>query len=148
MAARHPMELTRTQVATLSGRSTRSSAFGEAMAEIMRSGWAEKHGSQYRLTDAGLDLVGADVPPPLSGSELRSMWLSKLPGYESDLLAVLIEAHPDELTRDDLAARAGRSITSSAFGEAVSTLVKNRLAERGAGWVKASDDLFLEASRA
>lgn len=123
------------------------SAFGEAMVEILRGGWAEKVGDLHRLTDAGLDLVGADVPPPMGGDELRAMWLSKLPGYESSLLTALVEAYPEELTREELAERTGRSITSSAFGEAISTLVKNRLATKGPGTVRASDDLFLEVTR-
>lgn len=141
MAKRHPMRLTRAQVSALSGRSPRSSTFDGALAEIKRKDLAREDGGHYQLTDAGMalvgHLVGTDAADPIES------WQKALPAYERSLFDVLIEAHPRGLTRPELAERAGKSISSSAFDGAISTLKKNGLAESSSGEVRASDNLFL-----
>lgn len=143
LARRHPLALTRGQISTLSGRSPRSSAFGDAMREIIRDGWAWKNGSQFELTQNGLDLVG-----DLAGTtdDPIETWRNALSGYERGIFDELVAVHPHGLTRAELAERTGRSITSSAFGDAIRTLVRNGLADTGGGEVRASDSLFIGAS--
>lgn len=143
VAQRHPMRPTRSQIATLSGRKPRSSAFAAAMAELTREGMLSQTGSQYEITDAGLTTVGADIGPPLTPDEVIAHWRGVLPAYERSLFDELVNAHPNGLTRQELSDRTGRSITSSAFAAAISTLAKNGVASTGSGEVRASDDLFL-----
>jgi hypothetical protein len=143
MARRHPTKLTRGQISTLSGRSRRSSAFDTAMGEIVRTGMVQKVGDLYELTPAGRGLVGAVEGAAQTPEEVQRMWLDALPDYEAALLRVLLAADGAPLSREQVAHRAGRSITSSAFDSAISTLVKNGLADKGPGWVSASVDLFM-----
>ena len=143
MARHHPMKLTRGQISTLSGRRPRSSAFQAAMTEVVRKGFVAKTGDQYGLTELGRDLVGAVDAVPQSSEEIISMWRQALPSYERGLFDVLIDAYPDFLSREELSRQSGRSITSSAFGEAISRLVKNGLAEASRDGVRASETLFM-----
>jgi hypothetical protein len=146
VAARHPMKLTRAQISTLSGRSPRSSAFTGAMAEIIKGGFlAQVGGGLHELTETGLAAAGGPAAPPSSG-EVIDQWRNALPGYERLLFDVLVDAYPKALTRPELAERSNKSITSSAFTAAISTLAKNGLAEVASGEVRASADLFLSGA--
>jgi hypothetical protein len=137
------MRVTRGQLAVLSGRSGRSSAFAAAAAEILRAGLVRQDGALLSLTEEGMAAAGGVAPAPASPQELQETWRRALPGYERALLDVLLAAHPAALSREQLAERAGKSITSSAFAGAIASLVKNELAEIAAGEVRASETLFL-----
>lgn len=142
LAERYPMRLTRSQISMFSGRKPRSSAFSAALADITRGGYVTVEHGQYALTDAGIDVVGDVASDPVTGAELLEMWRGALPGYERDLFDALVDAGDDGLTRPELAERTGRSLTSSAFSAAISTLAKNGLAEVSGGLVRASQTLL------
>lgn len=130
LAQRHPMTMTRSQLAILAGRSSGSSAFAGAMAALLRQECIRPANQPGRLmlTEYGQSLVGTP-PAPKSGRELREHWRRALPDYEASLLQALIEVYPKELTRTELAGAAKKSLTSSAFASACSTLLKNELIE-------------------
>ena len=138
LAQRHPMRLTRRQLSTLSGRSPKSSAFDLAMKEIVASGCAAKDGDTYAPTPMGLDLVGE---PPAAANPVET-WRRALPAYEASIFDALVAAYPEGLARETISERTGRSLTSSAFQVAISTLIKNGLADTDRGAVRASEDLF------
>jgi hypothetical protein len=142
MAQRHPMRLTRAQIATLSGRRPRSSSFSASMTEIQRTGLVSKVGDQYEITEAGLAAVGSNGRNANTPEEVRQMWLDLLPAYERDLLAALIQHYPSMVSRERLSEITGRSITSSSFSAALSSLAKNNLIDNSNGSVRASDTLF------
>jgi hypothetical protein len=145
LVSRYPMRLTRTQVATLSGRSQRSSAFGPALNELTTHGLAIVSSvGLYEPTPSGIEMMGG-AQRPRSSAEVIEQWRKNLPTYEQSLFEALIEAYPDGLTREDLAQRAGKSLRSSAFSPSISTLVKNGIATHDSGVVRASDDLYLKA---
>lgn len=141
LAERYPMRLTRAQISTFSGRKPRSSAFKAAIAEIIRDGYVTLNKGQYEITDHGVNAVGELPDTPPNPQAVFEMWRSALPTYERDLLDSLVAAYPNGLTRQELSDQTGRSLTSSAFKAAISTLAKNGLAEMRAGEVRASDDL-------
>jgi len=62
------------------------------------------------------------------------------------MLDLLIDAHPDALTPDELAQRAGYEISSGTFNTYLSTLRRNGLAEVTGDTVRADDVLFLAAT--
>ncbi len=62
------------------------------------------------------------------------------------MLDLLIDAHPDALTRDELAQRAGYEISGGTFNTYLSTLRRNGLAEVTKDTVRADDVLFLAAT--
>lgn len=124
---RYPMQVSRSQLAILSGRKPRSSAFGAAIAELISAGYVQNDDGRYELTKLAtdnLDLNNFAEKP--NAQDIRSMWLNALPTYERDLLNVILQ-HRDGITKNDLARQSGRSITSSGFGGAISTLKKNGL---------------------
>ncbi len=143
MGRRHPMQMTRGQLAILSGRSVRSSAYAAAVAEILRSGMVKQNGKLMSLTDSGLNIVGGiHLGPQHSAEETQETWRRALPGYERGLLDVLLAVYPEGLTREELAERAGKSIKSSAYAAAVANLIKNGLADNTDRRLTASKMLF------
>lgn len=135
--------LDRRTAAVLSKQSPKSSAYGAHVAALNSAGLIFYPGDgELALTDAGR----ASTPPPgrpPTRAELHRRWLGYLGDYEADLLRVLIDHHPWPLQRPQLAAKAGRSVNSSAFGAAVAALEQLGLASYpGKGAVKATELLF------
>lgn len=141
LAARRPMKMTRSQLAILSRRSIRSSAFETAVAALSKGGFIETVSGQMSLTEHG-ESIAPEVSAPETPEQIREDWLKSLPPYERDLLIVLIDSYPQGHDRASLAERSGKSIKSSAFDSAISTLKKNGLATSQAGIIAASDTLF------
>lgn len=133
-----------TQLAVLTGYSLKSSSFGNAIGALRSMGLASGGGDGIRITPAGRDAAGPVEPLP-SGRALIDHWLGKLDKAEKAMLSALIAAGPDGLaTKEDLAARAGYSVTSSSFGNAIGKLRTLELAE-GYGPIRACATL-LEAA--
>lgn len=140
---RHPMLLTRAQISTLSNRRPRSSAFAGAMAEMVKGGWAEVKGGLFGLSQQGLQLFnGGEVTVPQTADEVQGQWRNALSPYERSFFDSLVAAYPQGCTRAELAEYTRHSITSSAFSGAISSLVRNGLAEVSDGSVFASSSLF------
>lgn len=132
MVQREPMRLTLSQLSTLSGRSRRSSAFGPALSEVCSAGLATKVGDCFEVTDAGRALVPMNRRAPLTPEDVVAQWRNALPPYERGFFDALVDVYPEGMTREALAERTGKSTRSSAFGPALSSLVKQGLAH----WVK------------
>lgn len=144
LAARHPMKMTRGQISALSGRSLRSSAFSGAMTEITRNGWVVAQGGLFELSGYAQEQLDLNFGQAINSGDVIAKWMQVLPAYEESLFKVLVAVYPDDISRDVLSERTGRSIKSSAFSGAISTLVKNGLATvSGGSYVRASDDLFV-----
>jgi hypothetical protein len=141
LAERYPMQLTAGQLAALSGRSARSSTFAVAIAAIKKAGLVETRGHHVLLTDRGRAAAGAVEPAGTSPAEVQAAWLGVLPDYQRELLRTLLEAG-GPLTREELAARANKSATSSTFAVAMSSLKRNGLVDVVGGEVRATDELI------
>jgi very-short-patch-repair endonuclease len=137
-AATHPARSTRAQLSLLSGRSHRSSAFGPALRSVVDHGYLDEAGDGFLLTDRGLDEVG-DARPP-TGAEAASWWRNRLSGGELAFFDALL-ASSRALSREELAAATGRSLTSSAFGPALRDLVDRGLIERNGDRYRVVDSL-------
>ena len=84
-------------------------------------------------------------PPPEIDSlkDLHRIWISKFSNKVARVLKLLLERHPDGISRDELADLVGLSRTASTLGVYISVLTKRGIAESvGGGIVKASDVLF------
>jgi hypothetical protein len=142
LANRHPMTPTRGQLAVLSRSSPRSSAFDAALALLRRGGYVETVDGAFVITEAGWeDALRQKPSAPTSSEELLQHWRSALPVSARHLLDVLVDAHPYELTRDDLSDRSGRSATSSSFDAAIALLRKMGLITGGRDGMRVVDDL-------
>lgn len=134
------MQPTRGQLAALSGRSARSSAFDGAMAKLRKAGLIASDGTRVVLTEPGRSLAGAVNPTATSPEEIRDAWLRVLPDYERDLLKALLGAgHP--LTREQLGEVSGKSTRSSAFDGAMASLRRNGLVEVISGEIQPTEEL-------
>jgi uncharacterized protein len=64
-------------------------------------------GERITVTDAGFDALGPDFEPLPTGTALQDHWLAKLSGGEREILAILVDAYPSSVTREDLSETTG-----------------------------------------
>lgn len=148
LRVRHPLTMTRQQVATLARLRPSSGTFNTYWGHLKRSGLLNESDNEVSLTDAGFAAIGGDRPgAPNSPEEVRAMWRSALRAGEVRMLDVLLEARPSWIDRTDLAAQAGLEPTSGTFNTYLGTLRRNGLAEVSGGQVRASDVFDLVAHR-
>lgn len=133
-------------VAFLAGYTTGGGAWNNPRGRLNQLGHIRYlPGDRLALTASGRAL--ANTPPaPLDAQELHRRVLERLPGPEQKLLRVLIEAYPNPITNEDLAAKAGYEVGGGAFNNP-----RGRLRTLGLidypdrGLVVARPLLFLEA---
>jgi len=148
LASRRPHSLTKQQVATLSGFSTRSSTFDHHLSALRKPGLLVSHGGLYNITVKGIELLGADCPDaPATTEELVALWKAKLPDSTGRILDILVQLYPNSITRDDLAQRCGMSTNSSTYDHHLSALRSNGLLDGPRAGLRASNTLFAEAAR-
>lgn len=132
-----------TAVAFLAGYTIGGGAWNNPRGSLRTKGYLEYHGQQLRLTDAGRAL--ARPPEVAPGNEaLHEAIKDRLPGPETKLLTVLLEAYPGELSNDELAARAGYAPKGGAYNNPRGRLRSLGLIEYRNGMVRARDILFPE----
>lgn len=109
-------EVAKSIVAVFSDASPKSSAFANNLGFLrsQRGLIDYPRGGFVRLTDAGRAVADPGTAPHTL-AELHEAWTSKLSGPQGRILAHLTLAYPAELTRDELADRAGASPGSSAY---------------------------------
>ena len=144
--AQFPDGRSRRQVATLSGYSGKSSGFANALSKLRTLGLISR-GEPIKPTEDGLDRLAGQVEPLPSGKGLLHHWNSKLGRSERAILAVLLDAWPGALTRDEIAERSGYSSTSSGFANALSKLRTLELIE-GYAEICAEETLAKEVNAA
>lgn len=142
LAQYQPNGRTWSQIALMAGYSPRGGGFGNAMRNVRKLGLME--GSDpYRITPAGLEALGDYTPLPL-GAELLEYWKKELGKAERQILTALEAAHPNSLTWEEIAAKAGYEPGGGGFGNAMRNVRKLELMVSGSdkdSW-KASDSLF------
>lgn len=127
--AQFPEGRTFTQIAILSGRSSKSSAFKNALSSLRTSGaLAGDNKSVMQATPEGIERLGDWEPLP-QGRPLFDHWCSMLGRSERTVLQVLVDAYPVELSKSQISEQSGYSETSSGFKNALSKLRTLELAE-------------------
>jgi uncharacterized protein len=114
----------RTIIAFLVGYSSiKSKGFVNPLSSLKTSGLISYPNSKtVDFTEAGRALANPQEIP-LTTSELHRVIFSKLPGPESRILQLLIDAHPYPVQRDELAAKVGyTSVKSKGFVNPMSRL--------------------------
>ncbi len=146
LVSRHPIKLTRAQLATLSGMSARSSSFDTHMSALKRHALIEKVGDSFSATQAGIDHTGGEIQQPGTPEEVREMWKSNLKDGAWKILEYLIETHDTSSfkTKEEIAAgvEPPMSINSSSFDGHMSVLKRNGLIEPFEAGFRATDILF------
>jgi hypothetical protein len=104
----------RRRIAVMSGRSIKSSSFQAALPSLEKKGLIEKRGDNYSATELGQSAAGAP-PLPTDPRELVAYWLTKLNPSERRVLAAIAGAHPNRISREEVAEVTGLSLKSSSF---------------------------------
>jgi uncharacterized protein DUF87 len=150
LVQRAPRTTSRPQLAILSGYSSSSSSFANALGTLRSSGFAQNTGADAIVaTDDGIRWAGPVPAIPRDQAGRVAHWKSRLGKCEASVLGVLVEVYPDALSRERLAEKAGYSPTSSSFANALGRLRTLELLERmqrglGEG-VRASPSLMEDA---
>ena len=144
---RHPLTMTRQQVATLARLKPSSGTFITYWGHLKRDGLLVEIGNEVSLTDAGFAAIGNSRPDtPQTPEEVRAIWRSALRAGEVRMLDALLAVRPAWIGRADLAAQAGLEPTSGTFNTYLGTLRRNGLVEVLGSQVKASEVFDLIAS--
>ncbi len=132
-----------TAVAFLAGYTIGGGAWNNPRGALRTKGLIEYSGDALLLTDAGRSF--ARFPEvALTTEELQRRVLERLPGPESRILRVLIDAYPKGLANDELARAAGYEPGGGAYNNPRGRLRSLGLIEYRAGEVIARPVLFLE----
>ena len=110
---------TDSQISALSGYRKTSSGFANSLSELRVLGYIDGPKERRTITNVGREVAGVVEPPP-TGPALLDYWMPKLGKCEASLLQMIAEA--GTITREDLSARTGYSITSSGFANGISAL--------------------------
>jgi hypothetical protein len=131
------------QVAFIAGYSHTSTGYTNPRGALKTAGLVEyPEPGRVALTNAGREQAEAPDAPP-TGEELRRRVLGKLPGPQQRILSVLIDAHPDQLSNDECASRAGYSASSTGYTNPRGNLkTLNCATYPSSGQVRAADWLF------
>lgn len=136
---RHPLTMTRQQVATLARLKPSSGTFNTYLGNFKRDGLLVEVGNEVSLTDAGFAAIGNSRPgTPQTPEDVRAMWRAVLRAGDV-MLDALLEAPPRWLSRTDLASQADLEPMSGTFNTYLGTLRRNGLVEVSGSQVKASD---------
>lgn len=142
LARHHPMRLPPGQLALLAGRKARGGAWNTSMRRLRDGGYVREDAGLLALTDLGVEETGADALEPISTQEVIDHWRRALPAGPCSLFDLLVREHPNGLSPEQAAELLGRQPRGGAWNTAVSTLVRNGLAEKTGGILRASDSLF------
>jgi hypothetical protein len=129
--AQFPDGRSRRQLAMLSGYSSKSGGFNNALAKLRTAGLINKAGEPVKATPDGLAAIDGTYEPLPTGRALLDHWNSKLGKAERMILGVCIDAWPESLTRDQVAEITGYSGASGGFNNALAKLRTLELITRG-----------------
>jgi hypothetical protein len=107
--------ISRKWLAARAGASHSSSHYQNNLGALRARGLIEYQGGAIRLTPAGRDLTGERNTPPLTVEEMANSCKRLLTGSQQKIFDALHAAYPNSVSREDLAAKAGASATSSHF---------------------------------
>jgi DNA-binding IclR family transcriptional regulator len=141
LVQRHPMRMSRSQLATLSGYSVKSSTVSSSLTALRNAGAIEEGDGLIWPSATGFERAG-EVPEPPQPGELVHTWAEALSGGARAFFDELVNTHPHFITRNDLAERAGYSINSSTVSSSLTTLRRNGLLDESNEGIRLVDEVF------
>jgi hypothetical protein len=138
LASRHPARLTEAQWATMAGMKRTSGTWGTYKSRLRTGNLIEADGNLWGVTESGFAAIGGQ--PPAADNPI-DVWRNAL-GPERRMFDLLVEAYPNKLTREEIAARLEMVSSSGTFGTYLSRLRSNNLAEVTSDGVRATNDLM------
>jgi hypothetical protein len=144
MESVHLHQMKRTIVAFLAGQSSKSSGYTNNLGALRSAGLITYPDSEsLAFTDEGRT-AARHPDAPLDAYTLQQTILSRLPNPQARILEVLIQAGGQLVEREDLAAQAGQSPTSSGYTNNLGALRSFGVIEYQGKAVRALPVLFLE----
>ena len=138
LAQVYPAGLTEPQWALAAGYKRSGGTWGTYKSRLRGAGLIDHQGGRWFNTEAGPTAVGDVETPPKPGPDLVRWWAAKLPGV-TRIAEALIDAYPDRLSKDELAARVEMSAAGGSFGTYLSRLAGPGLIDRDGGIVLRSE---------
>lgn len=96
-------ERTRRRIAVLTGYAHNGGGFRNALGALATRGYLTRTGENTTATPEGLAALGDWTPLP-TGRALLDMWLPQISKAEREIMTVLVDAYPQTMTQDELAA--------------------------------------------
>lgn len=144
VASFHPNQITKFQLATLSGFSAKGGTFNTYLSELKRKNWLYEENKRYIITKSGIENVGDYSNLPTESSELVDLWSSKFRAGASKLLKAVANVYPNSIEKEELGIITEFTISGGTFNTYLSELKRNNLIVIQGNEVKASKELFLE----
>lgn len=129
LAQVYPSGLTEAQWATSAGYKRSGGTWGTYKSRLRAAGMIEEREGKVFATEAGAESCGDVELPPAPGPELVRWWVGKLESV-GPMAEALIEAYPEWLSKEELAARINMAVGGGSFGTYLSRLSGPGLIER------------------
>lgn len=134
----------KTWVAARAGASHKSSSYGNNLGALRAAGWIDyAGGGAVHLTAQGKDKAPI-AEPPANSEEMLERCLKIVTRPQGEILKVAHHTYPETVGKEELAAEAGTTMTSSSFGNNLGALRSAGMIEYISGGVKAADWLFVD----
>lgn len=139
----HPRRMTRGQLAASTGFAKDGGAFRTYLPKLRTAGLVDYDGDEVLLTPHALELLGDRARKPAkSHAEIVASWRERLQSGPRMLLDAVLAAHPTQLSRAELAAKAGFEVSGGAFRTYLPKLRTLGLIDYVGEAVKASEALW------
>ena len=135
-------ERTTTQIAMLTGYSSKGGGFRNSLGALRSAGLIEK-GDPVRITPEGVLALGDSWEPLPSGPALLDHWVAQLGKAEGLVLRALVGAWPETMTRAEVAEATGYAPDGGGFRNALGKL-RTLLLLSGSNDLRAEDTLARE----
>lgn len=145
LAAMAPLRLTKAQWATVARMKHTGGTWSTYLGEIRRAGLIDENPAGFTLTQAGWDYLGYR-PEPMTATQLQQHYLGILRAGAARMLRAVIDAHPDGLTRIELADVSGVTASGGTFSTYLGDLRRNGLIEERGDQIVATDILMYGAN--
>jgi uncharacterized protein len=143
LASRHPMVLTRAQLATLAGFTASGGTYTTYLSILKRAGYlTEDATGNVVVTQAGMDFIGEVPAAPSTHEEVMARWGHSLKAGCFRMLREIVSAYPDPLSKSELAERIQFAESGGTFSTYLSILARNGLIEKQGDSVVASKNLY------
>jgi uncharacterized protein len=144
LARRHPLRVTRPQMAALAGMKRTGGAFQAYFSSLRGGGFIAEADGLISVTPAGLAATGADAGSgAATADDLREMWRGILKPKAWAVLGHLLAVYPETCTKAELAEAVGMTASGGAFQGYLTTLSTNDLVLASGAGVRAADVFFL-----
>ncbi|WP_454231204.1 helicase HerA domain-containing protein [Mycolicibacterium fortuitum] len=141
LATMAPLRLTKAQWATVAHMKHTGGTWSTYLGEIRRAGLIEETPAGFTLTQAGWDYLGTR-PEPMTAQQLQRHYLDILRAGAARMLQAVIDAHPDGLTKAQLAVVSGVTASGGTFSTYLGDLRRNGLVEQRGDQIVATDILM------